>query len=331
MVQLRHFEDITPGEVIHAGPITVTREAIVAFAQMYDPQPFHLDETAAAATLLGGLAASGWHTAALGMRLYYDGFVRHVASMGSPGIDELRWTRPVRSGDALSLVLTIGAARVSASKPDRGYVAVALDLRNAAGTTVMTQKCPLIVQRRNAGRAGISSHPAQVAPLLAPPPADLMLTAPFDEIAIGHESHFGTQLFTSELITGFAKLYDPQYFHLDSEAATNSPFGGLIASGWRTAAFWMKLYIAARRRSREAREVAGMRAAVGGPSPGFTDLKWARAVHASTAVTYAMQITGKRKIGRPGWGLVTTRNTGHATDGTLVFSFEGRLLWPTDG
>lgn len=330
MAKLRDFEDIPPGEIIHAGPIAVTREAIVAFAQMYDPKPFHLDEAAAAVSLLGGLAASGWHTAAIGMRLYYDGFVRHVASLGGPGVDELRWMRPVRPGDALSLVLTVGETRASASKPDRGYVTIALDLRNAAGATVMTQVCPLIAQRRGAERPQVP--PPDVAPLPAlpvTPPADPMLTAMFDEIEVGHESRFGTQLFTPELIIGYASLYDPQYFHVDAAAATKSPFGGLIASGWQTAACWMKHYIAARRRSREAREAAGLPAAVGGPSPGFADLKWRRPVHAGAAITYGMQITGKRKTGRPGWGLVTTHNTGHAADGTLVLSFEGRLLWPT--
>src|ERR1700712_5027688 len=107
MADLRTFEDIEPGESVRSGPVAVTREAILAFAQIYDPQPFHLDEAAADESLLEGLAASGWHTTAMSMRLFYDGFVRHVASMGAPGIDEARWLRPVRPGDQLSLLLTV--------------------------------------------------------------------------------------------------------------------------------------------------------------------------------------------------------------------------------
>ena len=328
---LRTYEDITPGEIVHAGPIEVTRAAILGFASQYDPQPFHLDEAAAANSLLGGLAASGWHTAAIGMRLYYEGFVRHVASMGAPGIDEVRWLRPVRPGDELGLALTVGEKRPSKLKPDRGFVAMALDIRNQAGESVMTQRCPLIVAREGAAPPHPQSPPLSAPAATPQPPADPMLTAFFDEVEVGYESTFGAQHFTPELISGFAKLYDPQPFHLDDAAARKTHFGGLVASGWQTAAFWMKHYIAARERSSEVRAAAGLPAAVGGPSPGFQDLRWLRPVHAGTTVTYGMTITGKRKVGRPGWGLVMTTNTGHAADGTLVFSFDGRLLWPTGG
>lgn len=326
----RTFEEITPGEIVHAGPIQVTREAIIAFAQMYDPQPFHLDEAAAANSLLGGLAASGWQTAAFGMRLYYDGFVRHVASMGAPGVDEVRWVRPVRPGDSLNLVLTIGETRVSASKPDRGLVAVTLDIRNGAGETVMVQRGPLIVQRRGAVPTVPDVQRGAAPAPVAVPPVDLRLTTFYDEVEIGIVNTFGTQVFTPDLITTFARLYDPQYFHLDAEAARHSHFGGLIASGWQTAAFWMKHYLAARQRSAEARSAAGLAAAVGGPSPGLTNLKWTRPVHADAAITYGMTVTGKRKTSRPGWGLIQTLNTGHAADGALVFSFDGKLLWPME-
>ena len=328
---LLHFEDIEPGAVLRSDPLVVTREAIIAFAATYDPQPFHLDEAAGAASLLGGLSASGWHTTALGMRLYFDTFVGRIASMGSPGVDEVRWTRPVRPGDALHLVLTVGETRPSSSRPDRGFVTTHLDLRDAAGATVMTQRNPVIVQRRSAVRQERSGAAPQRAamPASAVPEPDLLLAGSYDEAAVGHESVLGTQLFTPDIITGFAALYDPQYFHLDAEAATRSHFGGLIASGWQTAACWMKHYVGARDRSGEARAAAGLPVTVGGPSPGFTAMKWLRPVHAGEAITYRLAITGKR-TGRPGWGMISTANTGHAADGTTVFSFEGRLLWPTE-
>ncbi len=330
---LLHFEDIEPGTVLRSEPITVTREAIVAFATAYDPQPCHLDEAAGAASPLGGLAASGWHTTALGMRLYFDTFVGRIASMGAPGVDEVRWTRPVRPGDALHLVLTIGDKRPSGSRPDRGFVTTHLDLRDAAGETVMTQRNPVIVQRRGMPQQGTGAAPAPSAtdiPATPHPEADLMLAGPYDEVAVGHEGLLGTQPFTPEAITAFAALYDPQYFHLDAAAATRSHFGGLIASGWQTAAFWMKHYVAARQRSGEARAASGLPVAVGGPSPGFTAMKWLRPVRAGEAVTYRLAITGKRAT-RSGWGLITTTSTGHAADGATIFSFEGRLLWPTAG
>ena len=249
------FEDIEPGCSARSEPATLTREAIVAFALMYDPQPFHLDEAAGATSLLGGLAASGWQTSALGMRLFYDCLLARVASMGSPGVDEVRWLRPVRPGDALTLEATATDKRQSASRPDRGFVTFALTMRNAVGETVMTQRSPVMVARRGATHPALPS--ANGAPVAAPftpaPEADLMLTAFFPDLTIGLASAFGTQTFTPDIIKTFATLYDPQPFHVDEAAARAGPFGGLIASGWQTAAFWMKHYIAARTRSSEAR------------------------------------------------------------------------------
>ncbi len=327
---MRCFEEITAGETHEAGPLAMTREAILAFAGRYDPQAFHLDEAAGAASLLDGLAASGWHTAAVGMRLFYDAFIGHVASMGAPGIDELRWLRPVRPGESLHALVTVRSTRISASRPDRGLVGIGLEVRNGAGHAVMSWALTALVLRRGATQppGQVPARPSGAVDHL--PEADLMLSAPYDEVEIGHESGFGTQLFTPALIVEFAASYDPQPFHLDEMAARRTHFGGLCASGWQTAAFWMKHYLAARTRSAAARAAAGLPAVVGGPSPGFADLKWLRPVHAGSTVRYGMRVTGKRGTGRPGWGLISTTNTGHDANGTLVFSFEGRLLWPTD-
>ena len=330
----RTFEDIVPGERHEAGPIQVTREAIVAFAEMYDPQPFHLDEAAGDASLLGGMAASGWQTASLGMRLLFDGFVGRIASMGSPGLDEVRWLKPVRPGDSLRMSLVVTTARASATRPDRGFIGLAMDLMNAAGETVMTQTFAVIVQRRGAAQTG-AAHPPPTGASFTPaiPDADPMLTGFYNDVVVGHESILGAQRFTSELVTGFAGLYDPQYFHLDAEAARHSHFGGLCASGWQTAAFWMRHYLAARTRSAEVRAAAGLPWAVGGPSPGFTDLKWLRPVYVGQTVRYELKLLDKRRVSRSGWGMVYTLNTGRlmtsATSvGEVVFSFCGRLLWP---
>jgi acyl dehydratase len=135
-------------------------------------------------------------------------------------------------------------------------------------------------------------------------------------------------LFTAEAIIAFAKEFDPQYFHTDPERARESHFGGLIASGWQTAALWMKHYIDARARSSALRSSQGMPAAVAGPSPGFANMKWTRPVRAGETINYRMKVTGTRPLARPGWGLLETFNTGVAADETVVFSFEGRILWP---
>src|SRR5579871_83649 len=100
-MQKQYFEDFQVGETIHLGSREITAEEIIAFAHQWDPQPFHVDPDLAKESLFGGLVASGWHTAVMYMRLLVDGFLNETASMGSPGIDELRWRKPVRPGDTL--------------------------------------------------------------------------------------------------------------------------------------------------------------------------------------------------------------------------------------
>ena len=104
---MRYWEDIKEGEVVELGSRTMDKERMVAFAREFDPQPFHTDEKAAEASIYGGLIASGWLTGSMLMRLFYDGFLKDTASLGSPGIDELRWLKPVRPGDTLTVRLTV--------------------------------------------------------------------------------------------------------------------------------------------------------------------------------------------------------------------------------
>jgi acyl dehydratase len=143
-----YFEDLAAGQEYDLGSRTVDREAIVEFASEFDPQPFHTDEDAAQQSIYGGLIASGWQTCGVYMRLLYDGVLHRVASMGSPGVDELRWLGPVRPGDTLSATLRIEAVRASTSKPDRGIVTTAGEMRNQDGDLVLTLKSPLMVKRR---------------------------------------------------------------------------------------------------------------------------------------------------------------------------------------
>jgi acyl dehydratase len=148
-----YFEDFSVGQVAEYGPRRVSREEIVAFAAQFDPQPMHLDEEAARHTMLGGLGASGWHTCGIVMRLIADGFLLDTASMGSPGISELKWLKPVRPGDALTVRGTVQGARASQSKPDRGFVTFHWEAFNDRGERVMMFICPQMILRRNAGAA----------------------------------------------------------------------------------------------------------------------------------------------------------------------------------
>ena len=147
---MRYFEDFAPGDVIELGSRTITKESIVAFAREFDPQPFHTDEAAATRSIYGGLLASGWHTGSLAMRILYDGLLKNTASLGSPGIDELRWLKPVRPGDTLSLRMTILETIPSRTKPDRGLVRSLMEMRNQHGEVVLTIRGLSLLGRRPA-------------------------------------------------------------------------------------------------------------------------------------------------------------------------------------
>jgi acyl dehydratase len=148
-----YFEDIVIGAVTSYGPRTITRQEIIAFASEFDPQPMHLDEEAAKKTMLGGLSASGWHSCAIMMRLLYDGFLVNAASMGAPGIDEMKWLKPVRPGDALSVRLTVLDKREPKSRPDLGFVQYRCEMLNQHGEVVLESVYPGMFAKRSRGAA----------------------------------------------------------------------------------------------------------------------------------------------------------------------------------
>lgn len=148
-----YFEDFTEGLTLGFGDYVVTRDEIVRFAEEFDPQPFHLDEDAGRDSLLGGLAASGWHISAIGMRMIFDGFLHRSASFGAPGVDGVRWLKPVRPEDRLRIKSVVTAARPSRSRPDRGIVAFSFTMLNQDQVVVMHQANSIMMLCRQAGAA----------------------------------------------------------------------------------------------------------------------------------------------------------------------------------
>lgn len=145
---MRYWEDIKEGEVVELGSRTMEKDRMIAFAREFDPQPFHTDEKAAEASIWGGLIASGWLTGSVLMRIFYDGYLKDTASLGSPGIDELRWLKPVRPGDTLTVRLTVLETAASRSKPDRGIVRSLMEVLNQHSEIVMTTKGVNFFKRR---------------------------------------------------------------------------------------------------------------------------------------------------------------------------------------
>ncbi|GAA0775273.1 MaoC family dehydratase [Roseibium denhamense] len=143
-----HFEDFVPGQTYDLGSVCVSKDEIVAFAAEYDPQPFHLDEEAGRASMLGGLAASGWHTCAMVMRLLADGLLNRSSSKGAPGVDTIEWKRPVFPGDTLSATATIQKVRSLVTKPDLGLVFVRIAVTNQDDLPVLFWENPIMFAKR---------------------------------------------------------------------------------------------------------------------------------------------------------------------------------------
>ena len=145
---MRYWEDFAVGDVTELGPVTVSEEEMVEFASRYEPQPFHLDAEAGRATPFGGLIASGWHTTALFMGMFVRAVLVDSASLGSPGVEEIRWTAPVRPGDTLSGRATVTQVEPSSRNPGRGTVFTTNEVVNQDGVTVLTMKARGFFARR---------------------------------------------------------------------------------------------------------------------------------------------------------------------------------------
>ena len=146
-----YWEDFPVGQVREFGAMPVTREAVLEFARSFDPQPFHIDDAAGAASIFGRLAASGWHTCAMAMRMMCDEYLLESSSLGSPGIDNLRWLKPVHPGDTLRVRLTVLDARPMASRPTAGLVRAGWEVLNQQQDVVLTMQGWNMYGRREAG------------------------------------------------------------------------------------------------------------------------------------------------------------------------------------
>lgn len=352
-----YFEDFTPGAEIDCGETRLSADQIMAFARAYDPQPMHLDAETAAASLLGGIAASGWHVCALVMRLYYEGLIRRARGQGSPGIREVRWRRPARAGAVLGLHVRVTDARASRSRPRTGLVGFETTLTDrGSGDIVCTQTYKVMIERRapmtdaeaaalDAGGQEKRQENRQETPQEKPAtwptdapldpnqtfaPADQALAyGAADEIPLGCAVDLGDERLDAAAIIAFAEQFDPQPFHTDPAAAAASPFGGLIASGWHSAALWMGRWVRARQAAvaalppdRRARAEAA-----GGPGLTVEYLRWKRPVYAGDRLRFATKALARAPFpSRPGWTRVLSDNWATNQHGDVAVRFHSSML-----
>ena len=325
------FEDFIVGESIRSHSIVVSEADIIAFASRYDGQDFHTDPEAAKASFVGRLIGSGWHSCSLLMRLMAESFLLDSTGMGAPGIEEVKWLRPLLPGDSVTARRTVLETKVSRSRPEMGLVRFRLELLNQRDEPLLEQTNWIMFGRKDSGVAPqpkgdwLAHSPRYDRPLRESPLEDPVEAAEptrfFEELEIGSRHELGSFVFTAEEIIAFARSFDPQPFHMDEAAARESLFGALAASGWHTAAVWMATMVSHRKRQLAA--TAGRPARLG-PSPGFKNLRWSKPVLAGDRVTYFSEVIDKREsASRPQWGLFFHRNTGINQRGEEVFSFEG--------
>jgi acyl dehydratase len=331
---LIYFEDIRVGEPMTFGAHAVTAEAIKAFARRYDPQPIHLDETAAAASIVGGLCASGFHSCAIMMRMLCDHFLLRAASLGAPGLDYCHWKKPVRPGHILSIRIQATEKRVMASRPHVGLSQAIYDVVDQTGEVLLSSACPQMLRVRDpkpkpepdpAARKGPAVSVASLWDETGPPaPAD---TIWFEDRRPGETIDLGAHTFDRDDMIAFARQFDPQPFHLDDDAAAASLFGKLAASGWHTVAVMGQLFVRERQRREAAIMAAGRSVATYGPSPGFKNLKWLKPVLVGDTLEYRTKVLEQQVLkSRPDKGILHSRTQARNQRGEIVYSYDGMIL-----
>ncbi|NOU07289.1 MAG: MaoC family dehydratase [Hyphomicrobiaceae bacterium] len=330
-----HFEDIQLGMSERMGARVVTRAEIIAFALQFDPQPIHLDETAAKASLVGGLCASGFHTCALLMRLLCDHVLLKSSSLGSPGIDEVKWLRPLRPGDTLSMQIETLEKRVLGSRPDVGIAKIVFSLINQNNEQVLTMLTNQLMRLRHPAAHAVPVTSERAAKNSPTPSVfdegEAFLSSAdgnhFEDIVVGDVRDIGSHTFDRDGIIAFARAFDPQPFHLNEEAGRRSLFGGLSASGWHTAGIFIRKVVDHRQAFQRDLIARGKTLADWGPSPGFKMLQWPKPVLVGDTISFRQKIIDKVDLkSRPERGLVLSQAEGRNQRGETVYRFSGMMF-----
>lgn len=311
MNDLLHFEDFPVGKTFEFGSFTLAEAQLKAYGEAFDPRPAHDGPGA----LPSGVrpSASPWQLCALLMRLNYDGWMFQTAARGAPGVDEVRWLRAVHPGDVVTGRYTVLNARVSQSKPGLGLVQYHYELLGRDRAPVLSQTNYVMVARRHLGAVTRATAMTELRP------SSKNATAlPTENGKPGRTIDLGTAEFTAESILAFARIYDPQPFHVDETAAKTGPFGALTASGWHTAASWMRAYMQTLRRGGAAL-----------PTPekflSATNLRWLRPVYAGDRIAFDFTPLDVAQSAA-GEMVVTSRNSGVNQDAIKVYEFTATMM-----
>jgi acyl dehydratase len=325
--QRLYWEDFSAGASVDFGETRVTATDILAFADEFDRQPAHLGDV-----LDGQLTASDWHTCAMLMRMMCDDFLYRAAGAGAPGVEHVKWYGTVRPDDILRVTRTPLETRASKSRPRIGIVRMLLEVFNQRDEKVLSWLPVQLYDRRDPSAEPPPPEVFQLRDPDTPPraPPELSrdrrnaMVGGFEDIPVGRETALGSHTFSAENMLGYATRFNPQYFHADEAAATASLYGGLIASGWHTAAIWNRLFVEHRHEFGAETPSAGSvqsRHAHFGPSTAVLDMKWPNPVRPGDTISFGSRIVEKSEPAAfPDWGLITSLNEGVNQRGEMVLS-----------
>jgi acyl dehydratase len=312
-----HHEDLVAGWRTTFGRYAVRKEEILAFAQAFDPQPLANEN----------LCASPLHVCTMMMRMFCDGFLNGVASLGSPGVDRVQWMGPVCPGEILSVRVTIAEKRDLVSRPDVGMSKMVVELLDGTSALVASWITNQLTKRRQQSAASAPGRkPQRRPPLLSLWDNPHSLASPgcdafFEDCQIGEVTAFGRHAFGKDEIISFAREFDPQPFHIDEAAAKASLFGALCASGWHTAAISHRLMMRARAGANAAARERGARLPAVVPVAEVRSLQWPKPVYAGDSVEFRGRLMEKSDAAvHPEHGIVAKQVQGRNQRGEIVFA-----------
>lgn len=320
----RCWEDLEEGETVQLGTATLSREEIVAFASEFDPQPFHLDDAAARATLLGGQAASGWHTCIVANRLVEAALADHGLALTTSVADDIRWRKPVRPGDAISGRVVIGAKAPCACRGDRGTCRVFVSIVNQHGEVVATWHFDCLVTRRFPATIAVGDAcQRRVARMtrVSRVRGDHAIKF-FDDVNVGDEIDLGSYCFSSERVAGFDDRYGhAQCMAWDAHRPDNH------VNEWHVVSAWMHCIVRYYRLHSEQLRRRGGVFPLLGPAAGVKHLRWQAPVRSGEVISYSTWAERKLEIAsRDDWGLLVAGAEGVNASGERVVTFYPQML-----
>jgi acyl dehydratase len=316
-----YWEDLAVGQTLNFGNCYISRKDITDFARQFDPQPFHIDEQAARATMLKGLAASGWHICTVFMRMLEDGLLSRCQGSQLDTIDKIKWRVPVRPGDWLSCRITIEAKNPLSKKAGGGDCRLECAAINGRGHTVMSWQVRLTLAHRNETTdAGAGEAYAPTVELVNRRNAVEGIRY-FEDVLPGDEIALGAHVFSAEEILDFHACYCVPPIHPDAVPTR------LSASGWHVTAIWMQRLVRYYMREAVKLRARGNGVPQLGPSPGISDLRWHRPVYVGDSLAFACRANRKLQLPRqPGWGLLFAQTDIRNADDDSVATFTVALF-----